>query len=210
MQPLRRRHGAAQLSPGARAAGNNLYRGLANGLTLGRFAAPAPFVYLLFEAHGGASGHAGALLFLVYLLTASTDLLDGWFARKAGSGSARWGRLDVLADVWFNTSALLAAAWLGLLGYWVPAGVVALAAQYLYRNSRQPAGTNTHLREDRPGKLAGVIYYLLAGGVVLNVWLDPGRPSRWLDWTGNAVFVYTALVFAGNVCRTRKPSSVHS
>ena len=116
----------------------------------------------------------------------------------------------MLADVWFNTSALLAAAWLGLLGYWVPAGVAALAAQYLYRNSRHPPGTNTHLREDRPGKLAGVIYYLLVGGVVLNLWLDADRPSRWLDRTGNAVFVYTTLVFARNMYRTRKPSSVHS
>ena len=164
----------------------------------------------MFEAHGGASGRAGALLFLVYLLTASSDLLDGWFARKAGTASARWGRLDVLADVWFNTSALLAAAWLGLVGYWVPVGVAVLAAQFLYRNRGDPTGTDTHLREDRPGKLAGVIYYLLAGGVVLGIWLDPDRSPAWLDWTANGVFAYTALVFARNVCRTWKPSSIHS
>lgn len=162
----------------------------------------------MLETHGGAA--TGALLFLLYLLTAFSDLLDGYFARKAGPGSAKWGRLDVLADVWFNASALLAAAGLGLVGYWVPLAVVALAAQFLYRNRSAPAESRQRLREDVPGKAAGVIYYLLVGAVAAGVWLDPNRAPDWLGWAGDTVFVYTALVFTRNVWRkaSPKPSSV--
>ena len=196
MRRLRSGHGALELSRGPGAPLAIPYRGLANGLTLGRFAVPVPFVCLMLQAHAGA---AGALLFLLYLLTAFSDLLDGYFARKAGAASARWGRLDALADIVFNTSALLAAAWLGLVGYWVPLAVVALAVQFLYRNRGAPSGRPTRLSEDRPGKAAGVVYYLLVGAVSLGLWLDAAESSRWLRWAGDLAFVYTALVFARNL-----------
>ena len=159
----------------------------------------------MLEAHGGPSGSAGALLFLLYLLIAFSDLLDGYFARRAGTASARWGRLDVLADVWFNASALLAAAWLELVGYWVPLGVAALAAQFLYRNRSPGAESRQRLREDIPGKAAGVVYYLLVGAVALGIWQDAGRWSTWIGWAGNAVFVYTALLFTRNLWRNANP-----
>ncbi len=166
----------------------------------------------MLETHRGASGATGALLLLLYLLTAFSDLLDGYFARKAGTASAKWGRLDALADVWFNTSALLAAASIGLMGYWVPLGVAALAAQFLYRNRKPRTGTRPQLLEDLPGKAAGVIYYLLVGAIVAGVWLDRNRAPYWLGWAGNAVFVYTALVFVRNAWRRADPtpSSVRS
>ena len=154
------------------------------------------------EAHGGPSRSTGALLFLLYLLTAFSDLLDGYFARKAGTPSTRWGRLDVLADVWFNTSALLAAAWLGIVGYWVPLGIAALAAQFLYRNRNAPAESRPRLREDVPGKAAGVIYYLLVGAVAFWLWLGADPWLGWIGWAGDAVFVYTALLFTRNLRRS--------
>ncbi len=156
----------------------------------------------MLESHGGAFRSAGALLFLLYLLTAFSDLLDGYFARKAGTPSARWGRLDVLADVWFNTSALLAAAWLGIAGYWVPLGIAALAAQFLYRNRNASAESRPRLREDVPGKAAGVIYYLLVGAVAFGLWLGADPWLGWIGWAGDAVFVYTALLFTRNLWRS--------
>ncbi len=200
-------HGARELSRGPRASLATLYRGLANGLTLGRFVVPVPFIYLMLETHRGASGSPGGLLFALYLVTASSDLLDGYFARKAGAGSAKWGRLDALADMLFNTSSLLAAAWLGLVGYWVPLGVMALAAQFLYRNRTPRPERRPRLLEDLPGKAAGVVYYLLVGAVALGLWLDGGWWNVWIHRAGNAVFVYTALVFAGNLCRSAEKRS---
>ena len=153
------------------------------------------------ETHRGAPGSPGAVLFALYVVTAASDLADGYLARRSGAPSARWARLDALADVLFNTTALLAAAWLGLVGYWVPLGIAALAAQFLYRNRTAQADAGPQLLEDLPGKAAGVIYYLLVGAVVLGIWLDRERAPLWLDWAGNAVFVYTALVFARNLRR---------
>ena len=157
----------------------------------------------MLESRDGAPPAAGALLFILYLLIACSDLLDGFFARKAGAANARWGRLDVLADVWFNTSSLLAAAWLGIVGYWVPLGIAALAAQFLYRNRDRPSPPErpSRLREDLPGKAAGVVFYLLVGAVVLGVWLGAGRWNEWIARAGDAVFAYTVLVFARNLWR---------
>lgn len=155
----------------------------------------------MIETWRGAPGSTGAVLFALYVVTASSDLADGYFARRSGATSARWARLDALADVLFNTTALSAAAYLGLVGYWVPLGVAALAAQFLYRNRTARPDTGTQLLEDHPGKAAGVIYYLLVGAVALGVWLDPEQAPVWLDWAGNAVFVYTAVVFARNLGR---------
>ena len=163
-------------------------------------------------AFRGGAGSAGVLLFALYVLTASSDLLDGYLARRSGAPSARWGRLDAFADMLFNTTALLAAAWLGLVGYWVPLGVVALAAQFLYRNKKPRAENPPHLLEDLPGKAAGVLYYLLVGGVAAGIWLDRDRAPEWLGWAGDAVFLYTALVFARNAWRRTNPgpTSFHS
>ena len=159
----------------------------------------------MLAAHGGASGSTGALLLILYLLAAFSDLLDGYFARKAGTASARWGRLDVLADVWFNTSALLAAAWLGIVGFWVPLGIAVLAAQFLDRNRTILPERQSRLREDLPGKAAGVVYYLLVGAVALGICLDRGQWSMWIGWAGDAVFVYTALLFTRNLWRNGNP-----
>ena len=55
--------------------------------------------------------------------------------------------------------------------------------------------------EDRPGKIAGVFYYLLVGVVVLELSIE-GEAGRWLvARAGDMVFFYTLFV----LLRKRSP-----
>jgi phosphatidylglycerophosphate synthase len=161
---------------------------LARALTVGRLAAAPVFVSLLLQVASGGPG--GFSLAVFYGGVALSDFLDGRLARRAGVTSAGWGRLDATADVVFNLAGLSAAAWLGLVGAWVPAGVAILGGRFLWR-SLESSG---ELPEDRAGKLAGVIFYALVGAVVAELVLpfSPLGPTG-LARAGDAVFAYTAF-----------------
>ena len=70
---------------------NSFFRLVACGLTLGRFAATLPFLYMLAKTVEEPSAHRALGLGLFYLVIAVSDLLDGFLARKAGAASHRWG-----------------------------------------------------------------------------------------------------------------------
>ena len=151
---------------------------MARSLTLSRLLAIGPFVCLLLDD----GGFATAVLFGVVALS---DWMDGRMARRAGSASARWGILDAAADIAFNFAGLAVAAWLGVIGFWVPAAMALLAARFLARSASAPS-----VVYDGTGNLAGVLYYVLVGVVVANEWL--GIPGPFLvARAGDAVFLYT-------------------
>ena len=100
---------------------------------------------------------------------ALSDFLDGWLARKAGAPSHVWGQIDAAADIAFTSLSLAAAAWLGYVGPWVPVGVAVLGGRFLLRNLGHQPIRQGRLVEDRAGKAAGVIYYLLVGAVALEL-----------------------------------------
>jgi phosphatidylglycerophosphate synthase len=179
------------------------YRLVARGLTLGRFAATPPFLYILVETFEDPQGQQGVGLGLLFVTIAVSDLLDGFFARLAGASSHRWGQLDALADILFNTASLLIAAWLGLVGIWVPLGVIVLAAMFMHRNRRPEMADDIRLSEDPLGKAAGVVFYLMVGAVVLSLWLqtETARIAVW--WLGNLVFTYTLVVLIRNLLPKR-------
>ena len=178
-------------------------RFVARGLTLGRFAATIPFLYMLLAISPDSQARQGIALALMFAAIAGSDLLDGFCARLAGAASHRWGKLDALADIVFNTSSLLAAVWLGLVGIWVPLGIISLATLFLYRNRNPTTASGMRLSEDRLGKAAGVVYYLLVGVVVLSLWLQTEAVRMALWWLGNLVFLYTLVVLARNVLPKR-------
>jgi phosphatidylglycerophosphate synthase len=130
-------------------------------------------------------------LLLLYVCIALSDVLDGWLARKAGAASHVWGQIDATADIAFTSLSLATAAWLGRVGPWVPAGVAVLGGRFLLRNLGRRPALQTRLVEDRAGKAAGVIYYLLVGAVAVELSVA-GESGRWLlAWAGDAVFLYT-------------------
>ena len=171
---------------------------LARGLTIARVAAIPPFVWLLHSAARDGAVTTRASLVLVYAFVALSDFIDGRLARRAGAVTPSWGRADVAADVTFNFASLAAAAWIGLVGPWVAAGVAVLGGRFLWTMR------SDDVVEDARGKLAGVLYYVLVGWVVVEVAMGGVTGRTLLARGGDAVFVYTAAVLLGRLMSSRR------
>lgn len=166
----------------------------ARALTLARLVSIAPFLLLFMHTSPAAPLPWRLSLLLLYVCIALSDVFDGRCARKAGAASHVWGQLDATADIAFTTSSLTAAAWLGWVGPWVPAGIALLGGRFLLRNLRPQPAPSRRLIEDRAGKAAGVIYYLLVGAIVGTQTLL-GEDGRWLlARAGDLVFLYTLFL----------------
>ena len=171
------------------------YLAAARGLTLARLASIPLFLFLLVQTYRAGPQHWWMCLLLLYVCIAISDFLDGWLARKAGAPSQVWGQIDATADIAFTSLSLAIAAWLGRVGPWVPAGVAVLGGRFLLRNLLQHQPTpQARLVEDRAGKAAGVIYYLLVGAVAIELSVA-GEGGQWyIARAGDAVFLYTLFL----------------
>ena len=181
------------------------YLAVARGLTLARLVSIPLFLFLLVQTHRAGPKHWGLSLLLLYVGIALSDFLDGRLARKAGAPSPVWGQIDSLADIAFTSLSLATAAWLGQVGPWVPIGVAVLGGRFLLRNLGHQPILQGRLVEDRAGKAAGVIYYLLVGAVAIELSVE-GEGGRWfIARVGDAVFLYTLFLLLRR--RKRHPSS---
>ena len=142
-------------------------------------------------------------LVLLYLCIALSDVFDGQLARKAGAPSHAWGQVDAAADIAFTSLSLAVSAWLGCVGPWVPVGVAVLGGRFLLHNLGQQPTLEGRLREDRAGKAAGVIYYLLVGAVAIELAVEGAGGRWWVARAGDAVFLYTLFL----LLRRRKGAS---
>jgi phosphatidylglycerophosphate synthase len=133
-------------------------------------------------------------LLLLYVGIALSDFFDGRLARQAGAPSHAWGQVDAAADIAFTSTSLAAAAWLGRVGPWVPIGIAVLGGRFLLRNLRSQPTLAGRLVEDRAGKAAGVIYYLLVGAVALEMAIDGEGGRWWVARAGDVVFLYTLFL----------------
>jgi phosphatidylglycerophosphate synthase len=166
----------------------------ARGLTLARLASIPLFLFLLVQTYRAGPQHWWMSLLLLYGCIALSDFLDGRLARKAGAASHVWGQIDAAADIAFTSLSLATAAWLGCVGPWVPVGVAVLGGRFLFRNLGCQPALQGRLVEDRAGKAAGVIYYLLVGAVALELSVA-GEGGRWfIARAGDAVFLYTLFL----------------
>lgn len=167
------------------------YRVAARGLTLARLVSIPPFLAVLVQTQDAQAPPTGLSLLVLYLGIALSDVFDGYLARKAGAPSHSWGQVDAVADIAFTSLSLTVAAWLGRVGPWVPAGVALLGGRFLLRNLGRSPTLTGRLREDRAGKAAGVLYYLLVGAVVVEIAVAGDGGRWWLARAGDAVFLYT-------------------
>jgi len=173
---------------------------VARALTLARLAGVGPFLWLLVRVSRGASPGERAMLGVSYLFLALSDFFDGRLARRARAATPLWARADVGADIVFNVCSLGVAAWLRLVGPWVPAGVALLGGRFLVRSVRDGGhggygGSGGDLPEDRLGKLAGVAYYVLVGWIVAELASGGVLGGFALARGGDAVFLYTLVAF---------------
>ena len=99
----------------------------ANLVTLLRALLIAPIFALLLASH-----HAAALA--LYVVAASTDVIDGWLARRFGQASAFGAQLDAVVDNLFSLSILgfLVLAFPGLAARHWPAFAVLFGGPILY------------------------------------------------------------------------------
>jgi hypothetical protein len=180
----------------------------ARALTLARLAGIPLFLVLLVHTHRNGPQPWGACLLLLYVGMALSDVLDGLLARQAGASSHAWGQIDALADIAFTSSSLAVAAWLGHVGPWVPVGVAVLGGRFLLRNLGRPPTPAGRLVEDRAGKAAGVIYYLLVGAIALEL-AAAGEGGRWLvARIGDVVFLYTLFLLLRRGAGRSRPSDL--
>jgi phosphatidylglycerophosphate synthase len=171
---------------------------LARALTVARFVAILPFVALLNEA--AASGAGSPALAALWVAVAISDWSDGRIARRANAATPLWGRLDAAADISFNASTLAAAAWLEWISPWAPLAVVVMGLGFLARRSPPhpeaslPTSPQGGEVGDRPGKLAGVLFYALVGMVAAEGAAPGILGAAFVRFAGDVVAVYAAGV----------------
>jgi phosphatidylglycerophosphate synthase len=170
------------------------YLAAARGLTLARLSSIPLFLMLLIHTHREGRPLWRLSLLLLYVGIALSDVFDGMLARKAGAPSHAWGQVDAAADIAFTSLSLAAAAWLGYVGPWVPVGVAVLGGRFLLRNLGYQPTRDGRLVEDRAGKAAGVIYYLLVGAIALELAVEGDSGRWWIARAGDVVFLYTLFL----------------
>ena len=124
-----------------------------------------------------------ALPFVVAVVAAVSDFVDGRLARRLGAASRAGAVLDVVGDGVFVVASLGALASLGIVTWLLPIAVV-LALAGLAVASLQarrpadavPAGTRPRGPADRAGHAAGIVNYgaVLAGSAAVAGWIDGG------------------------------------
>ena len=171
---------------------------LARCLTFVRILSIPLFMHALFETESAPDGMWRFVLIAVYAYAVLSDLADGLLARRANAESYFWGQVDAFTDIAFNAAALTAAFLTGVIGRWAAVGVVMLGAQFMWRCWIEAGNAGEALPEDAAGKWAGVCFYVLVGGVVLEAGLSWGWLRPVLPWLGNLVFFYALYLFIRN------------
>ena len=162
--------------------------GLANWLTVLRIVLIPVFVSLMVYRKPGAG-------LLVFAVAASTDLLDGWVARR--SGPSRLGAfLDPMADKLLLTASFVTLTYLKILPFWIAAVVISrdvilvVGALLIHM-----LGGRLHPRPTLTGKLATFFQVLtVLSGLLAHYFRLPLAP-RAILWLAAVFTVLSGLQY---------------
>jgi CDP-diacylglycerol--glycerol-3-phosphate 3-phosphatidyltransferase len=185
-----------------------------NAITLARMALIP--VFLWFTYHESRVDSFVATL--VYIVTGSTDFVDGWLARKKGLVTVIGKFLDPLADKLVVMSALVMLVHLGRVGAWVV--IVLLAREFIVTGLRTIAmSEGIVIAAGQEGKhktafqIAAVSFLLLHYTYPIDAWLftfdlDANRVGTWLLYVSLAFSVTSAWgYFRGFVRAVYQPDA---
>ncbi|RMF83885.1 MAG: CDP-alcohol phosphatidyltransferase family protein [Nitrospinota bacterium] len=161
-------------------------------LTIFRIILIPPFVLLF--ARGASTGRGNGLLLPLFVLIALSDVLDGPLARSRQQVSTLGTILDVGSDLTFILAVLWTGAFKEMLPWWIPAAISVQILQFIGDSLLffSPAPRRP-LRENRLGKVAGVLYYLLVGLLSLHLSFPGLLSPALLSSLFPLVFAYTLL-----------------
>lgn len=117
--------------------------------------------------------------FGVYVVAATTDYVDGWVARAAGTASRRGRVFDHGADALLLFPSFLVLAAHGRLPFALPAAAMTAFALYVadgWRRGGSLAGLD--LVGSRSGAIGGVLNYVIAGAAAAAAALDAARADQ--------------------------------
>jgi phosphatidylglycerophosphate synthase len=152
-------------------------RTVPNGITLLR-----PLGTILFVLFALPPAPADTLwgrwrLCVVFLGVVTTDILDGWLARRLEQTSPLGRMLDHSCDVLFIVAALSTFVLRGLVPWWLPAAITWAFVLYALNTWGQPsAPPPPPRRRQQLGHIGGILYYVTTGMVTCHV----GTAAQWL------------------------------
>lgn len=139
---------------------------------------------------------SAGVAFLLALLAAATDFVDGKLARRFGGGSTRGAILDVLGDAVFVLSGLFALAAVGTLSWALPiASLLSLSAlaRAWWSHPPRPGSGGRRGVPDWIGHTAGILNY---GAVCVGSGFMAFGISLDLLWASRGVAVVNVLPIA--------------
>jgi phosphatidylglycerophosphate synthase len=154
-------------------------RTVPNGITLIRPLGTIGFVLLNQPTASPDSLWTRWGLWFIFLAMVSSDLVDGWLARRLQQMSKLGHILDHLCDVLFILAALSTFVGRGLVPWWLPAAIAWAFLLYVVNvwwwPTAQPA---RRLLGGQLGHIGGMLYYATTGLVTLHVctqarWFSP-------------------------------------
>jgi CDP-diacylglycerol--glycerol-3-phosphate 3-phosphatidyltransferase len=191
---------------------------LPNAITLVRIAAiPVFLVFTYYESRLNSFIAA-----LVYALTAATDFLDGWLARRMNLVTVIGKFLDPLADKLIAMSALVMLVHLGRVGAWVV--IVILARDFAVNGLRTIAmSEGIVIAAGQEGKyktalqLASIVFLLLhyrypIDFIVVTLDVDANRVGTLLLYASVVFSLWSAVVYTRGFLKVAyaKPASARS